>query len=61
MAHQVPSQRTDTGRRDAEWSRPEQFRAVPIELITGEGDFGQLWEPYYSDFLRESDAALATT
>jgi nitrite reductase/ring-hydroxylating ferredoxin subunit len=42
-------------------SRPNQFRAVPIEVITSEGDFARLWEPYYSDFLKESDAALAAT
>ena len=54
MAHQL-----QRGIEPPMLARPESFRAVPIEVITAEGDFGRLWSPYFADFLKESDAALA--
>ncbi|HEU0167062.1 MAG TPA: Rieske 2Fe-2S domain-containing protein, partial [Chloroflexota bacterium] len=34
--------------------RPEQFAALPLDLVTPEGDFAKVWEQHYEQTLKEA-------
>ncbi|MGH2364554.1 MAG: Rieske 2Fe-2S domain-containing protein [Chloroflexota bacterium] len=42
------------GKEPALLQHPELFRALPMDVVSPEADFGRLWDEHHSGFLREA-------